>query len=118
MLTDYNNRTYRIDDVDFTKNPSHTFELKSKEKISFAQYYKNKYNIILKDMKQPLLVSLSKAKERRGGAPEMIYLIPELCRTTGKISSLLYIIVLIYILFRIVVFLIDSLQLFFCRHNR
>ena len=41
VLTDYNNRTYRIDDVDFSVNPLSTFNLKSGEKISYSQYYRN-----------------------------------------------------------------------------
>lgn len=32
---------------------------------------------------QPLLVSLSKARERRAGKAEYVYLVPELCCLTG-----------------------------------
>jgi aubergine-like protein len=39
VLTDYNNNTYRVDDVDFSQNPTSTFELKSKDKISYLKYY-------------------------------------------------------------------------------
>ena len=35
------------------------------------------------DLDQPLLVSLTKARERRAGEPEYVYLVPELCRLTG-----------------------------------
>jgi len=35
------------------------------------------------DLNQPLLVSLTKARERRSGEPEFVYLVPELCRLTG-----------------------------------
>jgi aubergine-like protein len=35
------------------------------------------------DLNQPLLVSLTKARERRSGEPEYVYLVPELCRLTG-----------------------------------
>jgi len=35
------------------------------------------------DLEQPLLVSLTKARERRSGEPEYVYLVPELCRMTG-----------------------------------
>lgn len=40
VLTDYNNKTYRIDDVDFDRKVSDTFETK-KGPISFQDYYKN-----------------------------------------------------------------------------
>lgn len=40
VLTDYNNETYRIDDVDFDKSPRSTFKKKDEE-ISFLEYYKS-----------------------------------------------------------------------------
>lgn len=42
-----------------------------------------KYNIRIHDPKQPLLVYRAKPREVRSGTPELIYLIPELCRQTG-----------------------------------
>lgn len=38
VLTDYNNKTYRIDDVDFSKKPSDTFDTKNGP-VSFIDYY-------------------------------------------------------------------------------
>lgn len=38
VLTDYTNKTYYIDDIDYTKKPSDTFERKNGP-ISFVQYY-------------------------------------------------------------------------------
>lgn len=38
VLTDYNNKTYRIDDVDWDRTPKSTFESKGTE-ISFMSYY-------------------------------------------------------------------------------
>lgn len=35
------------------------------------------------DLDQPLLISLTKARERRAGQDEYVYLVPELCRMTG-----------------------------------
>ncbi len=40
FLCRYNNKTYRIDDIDWNKNPNDTFELHDKSKISFFDYYK------------------------------------------------------------------------------
>jgi aubergine-like protein len=37
----------------------------------------------IRDLEQPLLISLTKARERRSGEPEYVYLVPELCRMTG-----------------------------------
>ena len=38
VLTAYNNKTYRIDDVDFDTNPSNSFETKNGPQ-TFVQYY-------------------------------------------------------------------------------
>lgn len=39
VLTRYNNKTYRIDDVDFTSNPTKTFETKDGPK-QYLDYYR------------------------------------------------------------------------------
>lgn len=42
VLTDYNNATYRVDDVDFDVTPRSTFEIKKKgnvKKVSYVDYY-------------------------------------------------------------------------------
>ena len=83
-LTTYNNKTYRIDDVTFKLNPTHTFTKKNGEQISYVNYYQDVYKIKIRDIKQPLLISRAKARDRRAGQDELIYLIPELCIMTGK----------------------------------
>ncbi|KAL1139698.1 hypothetical protein AAG570_006676 [Ranatra chinensis] len=83
VLTGYNNNTYRIDDVDFDQRPTSTFELKTKEKITYIDYFWKKYQIQVKDVTQPLLVSRAKARNIRAGMTENIILIPELCSLTG-----------------------------------
>jgi aubergine-like protein len=82
VLTMYNNKTYRVDDIDWNSNPMSTFDTKS-GKVTYVNYYKKHYNIDISDLKQPLLISKSKARDLRGGQSEMISLIPELCRATG-----------------------------------
>ena len=61
-----------------------TFELKNGETISFMEYYKRKYNIIIRERNQPLLVSIPKDKDRRRGDNRPVKLIPELCLMTGE----------------------------------
>lgn len=39
VLTDYNNRTYRIDDVDFRVSPASKFHMRNDRDISYAEYY-------------------------------------------------------------------------------
>lgn len=82
VLTDYNNRTYRIDEVDFTKSPTSKFNFKGDE-VSFGKYYKTKYNLDVHDRNQPLLISNPTKRQCRDGKTESIVLIPELCRMTG-----------------------------------
>lgn len=40
VLTDYNNRTYRIDDVDWDATPASTFKKSDGSEISYIEYYK------------------------------------------------------------------------------
>lgn len=87
VLTEYNNKTYRIDDIDFEKTPLSLFKKKDGH-ISFIDYYKNRYNINIRDVNQPLLVSRAKARDIRGGGDELILLIPELCRSTGLTETM------------------------------
>lgn len=85
VLTRYNNRTYRIDDIEFSMNPLSTFETKNEGAVSYVKYYKEQYNIQIQDLKQPLLIS---RKERRVSGKdqpeEMTFcIIPEICYLTG-----------------------------------
>lgn len=85
VLTEYNNKTYRVDDIDWNRKPSDTFESKKEEgnKISFIDYYKNRYRLTIRDPNQPLLVSKCKDRNIRAGENQMVALVPELCHATG-----------------------------------
>lgn len=87
VLTEYNNNTYRIEDVDFSVSPASTFPLKNGENISYIDYYKTKYKIFIRTTDQPMLVTKSKTKSRQA-EEERIYLVPELCRATGLTDSM------------------------------
>ncbi|ALC39290.1 aub, partial [Drosophila busckii] len=82
VLTDYNNKTYRVDEVDFDSSPLSKFSTKDGD-ISYVEYYKKRYNITIRDYKQPLLISRPTEKNVRGGATQLIMLLPELARSTG-----------------------------------
>ncbi|XP_032647113.1 piwi-like protein 1 [Chelonoidis abingdonii] len=82
VLTKYNNKTYRVDDIDWDSNPKCTFKKADGSEISFIDYYKMQYNQEITDLNQPVLVS--QPKRRRGpGMPGPAVLIPELCYLTG-----------------------------------
>ena len=83
IICTYNNKTYRIDDVDFSSSPKSTFELKGRGKTSFAEYYKERYNMEVRDMNQPLLISMPKDKDRRRGDMMAVKIIPEFAQMTG-----------------------------------
>lgn len=84
VLTRYNNKTYRIDDIMFDQKPSDSFPHHDGE-ITYAEYYKKNHNIIIQDAGQPLL--LNRMEVRISGEAEKrelnICLVPELCYLTG-----------------------------------
>lgn len=82
VLTGYNNKTYTIHDISFDTTPSSTFETKN-GMISFVDYYKQKYNIKIRDPHQPMLLSRAKKRDIRAGGNELMALVPELCQMTG-----------------------------------
>lgn len=83
VLTRYNNKTYRVDDIEWEMRPSNTFEKHGGQMITYKQYYFEHYGIQVTDNDQPLLVSKPKKKDIRRGQTENIYLLPELCTLTG-----------------------------------
>jgi aubergine-like protein len=86
VVTRYNNRTYRIDEIDWKRNPRSTFVKRTGEKISYVEYYRKTYDrAMITDLEQPLLLHRHR---RRGAEDELIYLIPELCSMTGITDSM------------------------------
>ena len=82
VMTRYNKKTYRIDGIDWTLNPESRFDCGGMSK-SYLSYYQERYNCLIRDGAQPLLVSRPKDRERRGGKTGPLFLIPELCFMTG-----------------------------------
>jgi len=83
VLTRYNNKTYRIDEIAWDKKASDTFDKRDGSKISYVQYYKERYQVDIKDQNQPLIMSMPKRSERRAGQEGPVYLVPEVCFMTG-----------------------------------
>jgi len=85
VMTRYNNETYKIDDIAWNENPMSTFNGRHGE-ITYVDYYQNKYNRAIRDLKQPLIISLPTLRDKRACAPSEALpkmLIPELCNMTG-----------------------------------
>ena len=56
VITRYNNKMYRIDEILFDKNPQSIFDCQG-EPMSYVDYYKRQYNIEIKDKGQPMLLN-------------------------------------------------------------
>ncbi|KAK9870113.1 hypothetical protein WA026_006203 [Henosepilachna vigintioctopunctata] len=90
VLTRYNNKTYIVDDISWESSPLDQFSSMDGTAISFKDYYKNQYNIIIQNDTQPLLVHRQsiKAKDGSGKVDRMICLVPELCFLTGLTDAM------------------------------
>ena len=84
VMTAYNKRTYRIDDIDFEKNPKTKFNLRKENRdVSYLDYYRSRYNVTIRSESQPMLISRPTRKDKNRGDDEPIFLVPELCGMTG-----------------------------------
>ncbi|XP_007905583.1 piwi-like protein 2 isoform X2 [Callorhinchus milii] len=85
IMTKYNNRTYRIDDIDWDKSPLSSFQLTDGSNITFCDYYSKTYGIAIRELQQPLLVHRPKQKHGPKGQIVLseILLVPELSFMTG-----------------------------------
>lgn len=83
VLMRYNNKNYRIDDIAFDSTPESTFSTATGE-TSYLDYYKNHYQIEIKDHKQPMLISIKERKiDGKEAEPLKFCLVPELAFLTG-----------------------------------
>jgi len=83
VMTSYNNKTYRVDDVDFTQKPDSSFTRRDGTEVTYRRYFEERYHLKVTRPDQPLLVSRTKPREIRAGMPEIVVLVPELCIMTG-----------------------------------
>ena len=85
VMTRYNNATYKIDDILWGESPKSVFKGRHGE-TTYIDYYQNKYDRAIRDLNQPLIVSLPTLRDKRACAPSEAFpknLIPELCFMTG-----------------------------------
>lgn len=73
VLTRYNNKTYRIDDIAWDKTPRYVFS-KDDQVMSLVDYYKSHWNIEIKDLQQPLLVHRATTRTTTGEVCFMIFM--------------------------------------------
>jgi len=84
VMSEYNNKTYRIDDIDENVSPLSTFVKKDGSKITYMDYYKEKWKLTIYSVNQPMLITKNKRSIRQFGEEDtIVYLVPELCKLTG-----------------------------------
>jgi aubergine-like protein len=75
VLTLYNRKSYRVEDVDFNKSPRDSFTTEKGVTQTFKEYYQNRWGKPVTSDDQPLLFIKEREKE--------LYLLPEFCVLTG-----------------------------------
>lgn len=69
--------------------PKSTFKpFYTEAETTYIEYYKTKYDIVITDTMQFMLISKSKERDLRAGKDQLIYLIPELSRATGMTDEM------------------------------
>lgn len=48
VLTRYNNKSYKIDEMDFNASPKDTFTNEKGESMTYLDYYRNQYGITIR----------------------------------------------------------------------
>jgi len=86
IMTTYNRKTYRVDEILWDKRPRDTFPTK-KGPVTYEDYYQNKYQATL-NANQPMLLSNPKPKDIRRGMTDPFIFPPELCQMTGLTEKL------------------------------
>ena len=63
VMTRYNKKTYRVDDIDWDMNPLKSFDRADGTSMTFIDYYEQNYDLRIADGRQPLI--LHRAKNKR-----------------------------------------------------
>lgn len=83
VVTRYNNKTYRIDEILWNMNPLSTFKLSNGQEISYQEYYKAHHNLNINDLKQPLLMNTQQRWVNGTKQSMTLCLLPEFSFLTG-----------------------------------
>ena len=82
VMTTYNKRTYKVDDIDFDVSLKDTFSQEDGSSITYQDYFRKKYGKSITDINQPVIVNINQKTGNK------IILIPELCQMTGLSESM------------------------------
>lgn len=85
VVTGYNKRCYRVEEVDVTRRPTDTFD-RNGEQVSFVDFYRTVHSLQIQSLNQPMLRVVPNNQRRREGEEQnasVIMLVPELCNIAG-----------------------------------
>ena len=82
VMSNYNQKTYRIDDIDFEASPK-SWLGGDPEAGTYEEYFLKKYGLNIGDRNQPMIVSNPRKRDVNKGITNKIYLVPSLCNMTG-----------------------------------
>ena len=82
----YSKKHYKIDDILFDRNPENQDFKRDQKRIILKDYYKERYNILINNLRQPILVVKRKDAE---GEDINLYFAPELCNFAGLDDELI-----------------------------
>ncbi|KAL7676115.1 hypothetical protein ACOME3_002372 [Neoechinorhynchus agilis] len=80
VMTSYNNRFYRVTDIDFDCDATSKFLTDDNHHINFIDYYRDRYHLEVHQPRLPLLMARIRGKD---GEKKDIRLIPEFCQIAG-----------------------------------
>ncbi|CAL8085757.1 unnamed protein product [Orchesella dallaii] len=89
IITPYNQKTYRVEGILLNSNPLCGFTMKNGQEVTFVEYYKQRYNGVILDLTQPMIVAATTQKGgRRIPEQKTIILVPEMCHMTGLTEAM------------------------------
>jgi len=84
VITKYNMKTYKISEIDMDMSPMHEFEDAKGNKKTIVQYFRERWNMNISDVNQPMIVSIPRERDMKTGKKkDPVPLVPELCNMTG-----------------------------------
>jgi aubergine-like protein len=82
VVTSYNKRCYRIEDIDFSTRPTSTFD-RNGTPTSYIDYYQTVHNQRITQTGQPMLKAVPNNQRSRAEDTRVTLLVPELCNIAG-----------------------------------
>ncbi|CAF0863904.1 unnamed protein product, partial [Didymodactylos carnosus] len=82
VLTTYNSKTYKLDEIAWDKDPKFAFKKRDGREQSLVQYYNERYRLQISDEAQPLLLSKPSKRDRRAGITGPIMFMREMAQHT------------------------------------